>query len=390
VLGIAAGSGQWGEMAWVPALLLVLAAAAWLALGFQRHLLLGAVVRESGAGPWRRYGLYLLAVAILGVLFAVLSGMFLTLALPAMAWFLMALNSPAPSLAAGSVVLGVLALGIAAYPPARLALVLPALAVGHGPSPARIWRLSRRNGLRLLALLVLIPGLLQELLALALPADDHALLNTIPGVLLGSYLALVDTAILALAYRALSDQALPVVSPGRAGAWPALSARVAGPLVLLVLVGLGGAALWDAFYRVEPKIPIIEEARPIPEAASYSAEGDGRFLTVSKESLSLRYRIQWRITDAETYARAVAGEAARANARIDGLAVRTLRNRIGTLSLDQVRRLVDADGAALGVDDGRRANAWQGDALEKLNARVRELGIEMTSWRVELVAQPAT
>ncbi len=228
-LAFVAGTGQWAEVTWGPAALLVFAVAVWLALVFQRHLLLGAAARELGARPWRRYGLYFLAMAILGIVFGVLWAILFSLVLPGVALFLMALNSSAPWLAAGAVILGVLAFTVAAYLPARLALMLPALAVDHDPGFARTWRLTKGNGLRLLALLVVIPGVLHGLGVLALSEVEGVLSLIILDVILGSYLFLVDLGILAFAYRALSDQALPVVSSDGASAWFATGAAKRAP-----------------------------------------------------------------------------------------------------------------------------------------------------------------
>ena len=391
----------------------MLAVAVWLALVFQRHLLLGAVARESGARQWRRYGLYLLAMASLGIVFAVLWGIMFSLVLPGIALFLMVLNSSAPWLAVGAVILGVLAFTVAAYLPARLALILPALAADHDPGFGRTWRLTKGNGLRLLALLVVIPGVLHGLRDFALSEGDGVLSVIIPGVVLGSYLFLVDLGILAFAYRALSDQALPVVSSGGPSAWFGLGARYAAPVAVVVLTGLIGAGLWDAVYRVEPdevvritrlgkperietepgikfKIPGFEEAHPILETAGHYGEGDGHFLTASKDSVSLQYRIDWRVTDVKAYARTLAGEARRGNHYIQRLAEKMLRYRLAGLSLEEVRRLVDAGDAERSVDDEPRPDALLGDGLQEVNARTKELGIEITRWRVELMAQPAT
>ena len=70
--------------------------------------------------------------------------------------------------------------------------------------------------------------------------------------------------------------------------------------------------------------------------------GDGRFLTISKKSLSLTYGIDWQVSNAERYVRAGTGKAERVNERIDRLALRVLRDRISRLSPEKVRRLVDA------------------------------------------------
>ncbi len=110
---------QWGVTVLLIALLPVWAAVAWFAMDFQRHLLLGAAACELGLRPRRQYGLYLLALVLVCVFLAVFMGMLLYLVLPAMVWFLMAINSPSPWLASGTVVMWILVVGAAAYPSVR-------------------------------------------------------------------------------------------------------------------------------------------------------------------------------------------------------------------------------------------------------------------------------
>lgn len=70
--------------------------------------------------------------------------------------------------------------------------------------------------------------------------------------------------------------------------------------------------------------------------------------------------------------------------------VRTLRDQVGRLRLDEVRRLADAGGTKLSAYDGRRPDALLGDVPEAVSAMARELGIEITAWEIEVVAQPST
>ena len=397
----------WSEISRIAAALGVLAAAAWLTLEFQRHLLLGAVARGAGFRPWRRYGLYVLALVLLALLLGVLSGILLTFALPAMAFVLMALNSPAPWLAAGSVFLGVLAFAMAAYAPARLALILPALAVDHAAGASRSWRLSRGNGLRLLALLGIVT-VLQQVLEMAMPTNGVVLAKVIAGALLASYLTLVDMAILALAYRALTDQTLPVVTPDDGRPWPVLGARIAAPLSLIAVMGLGGAVLWHAVPRTEPggeplitalvqpqgveskdvekpKLPLIESTEPVRAGATFSTMGDGPFLTVHKKRLWLRYGIDWQVSNAKRFVQAGGSNAEGIKDRIDVMAQRILRDEIGKLRPEKLRHLVDTGGTELRVETEPQPSALFGDVLEDFNARAKDYGIEITLWRIEVV-----
>jgi hypothetical protein len=404
---------RWSSTGWVATALLLLIATAWLALEFQRHLLLGATACKHEAPQWRRFGLYLLAMALLCVFLTAFSGLVFNFTLPTMAWMLTALNGSEAWLIAGAVVFGVLGVALLAYPAARLALILPALAVGHDAGPAQIWRLSRGKGLRLIALLVLIPGFLQGLLNLALSSIGRALPDVITGVVLGSYLNLVHAALLAYAYRALSEQTLAKPAPVGAAPVFALSARRVRTLAVVALVGLVGAALWHSLYRIAPgdttlivrfgkpqrvesqpgirfKIPVIEDAQPIHKTASYHGEGDGQFLTISKESLSLKYRTQWRVTNAETYFRATGAEPRMVNARIRDVVMDLLRYRIAKLSAGELQHLIDTGSAELSVDDAPHSGALLDNVLKKANDRAKVLGIEITTWRVEVVDTQAS
>ena len=194
-------------------LVLVVVASAWLALVYQRQLLLGAGRPGLSRHGWRRFGLYLPAAATVGALLWLLAVVLGNMALPTVAWFLMALDDPSRWTAASSVVLGVFAYAVAAWAVARLALILPALAVDHAAGPARLWGVSQHNGGRLLVLLVMVPGLAHGLLDVTLPVGDSAL-PVMGGAAVDGYLLLVHLGILAFVYRTLSTQAF--VSPDAA------------------------------------------------------------------------------------------------------------------------------------------------------------------------------
>lgn len=403
---------QWGGTVLLIALMPIWAAVAWFAMNFQRHLLLGTAACEPGLRPWRQYGLYLLALVLVCVFLAVFMGMLLYLVLPAMVWFLMAINSPSPWLASGTVVIWILVVGTAAYPSVRLALILPAVTVDHDVALMRIWRLSRSNGLRLLLLLILIPGLLNGLLYLAVEADNHSLWITILASLLDTYLVLVYLSILAFAYRTLSgDQQLPSVNLTIAGRWRNFSARILWPLVLISLVGLGGIAVWNSLYRVEPgenivisrlgkperivsepgikiKIPLIEDTQLISKRDVYRTEGMGRFLTMTKDTLSLNYNTQWHVANAEVFARTTSGQFRLVEIRIDNLLKNELRHRIAKLSQDEVRHLLNAGMVEFSIDEKPHRDAILDGVLENINSRVMDFGIEITAWRIKSDNRP--
>ena len=75
LLPVAVNRLQWSTTAvWLVVMLLIWVALAWLALEFQRHILLGAAACRANAQPWHRYGLYLVAVVVAGTIFAVFLG----------------------------------------------------------------------------------------------------------------------------------------------------------------------------------------------------------------------------------------------------------------------------------------------------------------------------
>ena len=387
-------------------LLPIWVAIVWCAAEFQRQLLLGAEVSESEPTPWRRYGLYLLILVVLCVLLALLISLLLRLILPAMVFFLMALNSPQPLLAAGVFVLGILVVGIAAYPVVRLALMLPALTVGHNLSPGRIWRLSRHNGLRLLMLLIMIPGLFNVVLYFAFDAVNDSLLVDILRGLLNAYFILLLLSQLALAYRTLSDQPLPAIERIQTERRHPLNTHFIRPAVFILLAGVGGILAWDAVYRVEKgetatvfrlgkpvrvepksgvhiKIPLLEDTQMFSTTTTYHREGKGRFYTLSKDVLPLNYAIHWRVADSEVYARSTSGQSRIVDMRIDRLLIDILRHRVAKVGLDDIQRLVNAGAVEFSISEESSQDALFDGMLENLNARVMELGIEITACRIE-------
>ena len=388
-------------------------AVAWFALDYQRHLLMGSAASESGPRPWHRYGLYLLAMGLVCGTLAVLGGMLLYLVLPAMVWFMMALNSPSPWLASGTVVMWILVVGLAAYPSVRLALILPAMAVEHEVAPKRIWRLSQHNGLRLLVLLILIPGLLNGALYFAFEADPDSVWLMIFAGILDTYLAVVYLSILSFAYRDLSDQQLPTAIRTTLEGNRFINARRLRTMLVVALVFLISMGVWDALYRVAPgeqavisrlgkrervesepgvklKIPLIEDTQIISKQEIHRTESTARFLTMTKTTLSLNYDTHWRVADADIFARASAGRSRLVNNRIDQLLTDELRSRVAKLSSKDVQRLLKMGGEEFKIDEPPHRNALFDGVLERINSKGMEFGIEVTEWKLEIDHRPGS
>lgn len=399
---------QWNSTAvWLVVMLLIWVALAWLALEFQRHILLGAAACRANPQPWHRYGLYLVGVIVVCTAFAVFLGFLLQLVFPAIAFFSMAINSPDPWLSMGTVVLATLVAVAAAYPVVRISLFLPAVSVSQDISPKRIWRITKGNGLRLFSLLVLIPGMIVGLFAIV-RAPELAGPWIVPLVgILNIYLFFVYLSILALAYRALSDQPLPTSerSSGRYG--HLLYTRLLRPAGLVVLVGMGVVAGWDSFYRVEPgesfvvsrlgspkrvetnagiqlKIPFLEDAEPISETAVHLTKGEGTFLTMSKNMLPLKYEFQWHVADGNIFARALAGQTRHADMRIQAVANDMLRNQVSKLSERDVGSLRDAGRVEFFIGKGAHDEILLSGVLPDLNSRIAEMGLEINEWQIEM------
>ena len=396
---------QWNESVGASFLLLAYAAVAWCALEYQRQLLLGAAACKAAPMPWNTYGRYLLIVVIACVVLAVLLGMLLNMVLPAITFFALAINSPRPSTAIGLVVVGILVGVAVAYPILRFALIFPAVAVGHDVAPRRMWRLSRGNGLRLFVLLVLIPGLFSTVRFLYFEFDMDFQAATGLTALLDAYLVLVYLSTLALAYRALSDQPLPVVARAATGVSAVLGARARGPVLLALFAGLGAVSVWIALYRVDPgesvlisrwgksariesepgvhvKIPLLEKEQRVATTDSYRSEGRGRFLTLNKDAVSLQYASEWRVADIEVFTQATGGRSAIADRRIDDLFTAVLRERVASLTQEEVERLRGSGRLEFSLSDGPDSAALLDGVLENVNSRVAMLGIEITAWGI--------
>ena len=278
----------------------VWASIAWFALEYQRHLVTGPLETKSEDRLWRRYGAFFLVLVFLGLILALLLGLLLYLVLPAIVWFAMAINSPKPWLATGTVIIWILVVGAAAYPVVRLALALPAIAAKHEVTPRRIWGLSRGQGIKLLILLVLVPGLITGFISLAFETYSKQTGIMLFTGILETYFVLCYLSILAITYGELTGRLIPAKTSLKSMADQILSSRFLWPSILIIAAGIGLAAVFDAVYKVEPgqqviisrfgkpdrvksnsglsiKIPFIEQTRQVPEKELYKIEGNRRF-----------------------------------------------------------------------------------------------------------------
>ena len=379
---------------------------AWFALEFQRQLLLGAGAAESTGGSWQRYGIYLLVMGFLAGFFAVFLGLLLNLVLPGITFFTMAINSPQPWMATGTLLLWSLVVLVVSYPLVRLALAFPALAAGHSMAPGRIWRITRGNGLRLLVLLVLIPGLINGAILVIVPVEGGTPVQMAVASVLEVYLALVCLALLSQAYRALSDQALP--DAAMKTGWPRRFAPVLKPVTLVLVVGTGVAAVWDSVYRVgldehvfvsrfgkpermesspglKMKMPFVEKTDARSRQEWFTTQRDRVFLTSDKQSLPLRYVFRWQIVDAERFERSVASQTRRAEELLGHAAESALRNELIRLRGTDLELLRGAGKLHFSVDQQSSPIVPLAVVIADVNARVNEIGIAVNDWDLAVV-----
>lgn len=395
-----------GTGGWLMALP-VWAAVAMLAMEYQRQLLLGAQACAAAPSLWRQYGFYLLALGAMLSILAVVLGFLAYLVFPGMTFFVMAINSPEPWLASGTVILWTCVVLGAGYPVCRLSLLLPAAAVSHGVSPVRIWRLSRGNGFRLISLVVLVPGVINAMIFLVEPVQPGGPLTTALLGLADTYLAFFVLSLVALSYRYLSDQALPTRERPTGDTGRGRIRLPSGPVALVLLLGAGVAALWDAVYRVGPdenafisrfgqherlesdsgarvKMPFVERARVIPKTASFTAEGEGVFLTIHKKTLPLRYSFHWQIINEDVFARTSNGQTRFASRWVGDIAHSELRNEMARLGDDDLERLQQAGTVQFRAEEGAGVIGSLDGMLASVNDRVAELGVAVNAWEIEV------
>jgi hypothetical protein len=403
LLSIAAGYLNMGLITKVIALVLIGAALLWMVWCFERHLLLGAAACEADIRLRQRYGLNLLILVIGIVLLAKAIGFLLQLALLAIIYLQLAAsdNNPLPSLA---YVLGWIgAVSVVGSVPARFFLLLPAAAAGHDVTPMRLWRLTRGNGMRLFLLLVILPGVLGGFGQLALDTGRSFPGSAIVASLLTAYGGLVYLAILALAYRRLSDTPLPDVEQGVGASLLVSNARRLWSALAIVLMLFGGVVAYDAFYRIAPgefvqilrfgrperiasdpgthiKIPLIEDARPLPGV--FEASSQGTYLTNRKEPVSLDCQARWRIVDAAVFDRTAGGSTTRADQMIGDFLDSMLRERFTRLDPDDIQPLIEAGRISLPVEETGHHDPLFDGLIEDINGRIKAYGIEVTALQI--------
>ena len=385
----------------------VWASIAWFAFEYQRHLIIGPIKTNSEPGIWRRYGVFFLVLILLCLFFAIILGLLLYLVLPAIAWFSMAINSPKPWLASGAVVFWVLVVGTAAYPVVRFALALPAVAAKHEVTPRRIWKLSHGGGLKLLVLLVLIPGLINGIKILAFDAFTNQTWVSLVAGILETYFALVYLSILALSYAELSGQPVPAKTNLKTISDHILGSRFLWPSVLIVVAGISLTGIFSAIYKLEPgqkviisrfgepdrvksgagygfKLPFIEKTKQVSEKEGYKIDGNGRFYTISKESISIKYDAYWHVINANRYMQTTAAQPQPVNRRLEHLLNQELRNLISRIEPTELHKMMGEGKNKFSIENELRSDLPFDAVLIEINSRIKELGIEMTNWRFEI------
>ncbi len=379
----------------------------WFAFEYQRHLIIGSSESNSDPRMWRRYGIFCMVLILLCLFLALLLGLLLYLVLPGIAWYLMALNSPKPWLASGSVVLCTLVVGISAYPVVRFAMALPAISARHDVNPKRIWDLSQGSGFKLLILLVFVPGLIIGFKNLAFDVySDRTWVIMVTGIL-ETYFALFYLSILALSYRALSGQQLPTRTSLKSISNEIMRSRFLWPSVFMLLAGIGLAAAFDTVYKIEPgqhliiarwgkpdrvqsgsgirfKIPFIEQTRQVTEREHHKIEGSGQFFTVTKDSISITYDAFWHVIDADRYLQTTAGRPQVVNRRMEHRLQNELRNQISMLRPSELQKIMEEGTNKFSIENEIRSDLPFYTVLNEVNRRAKALGIEMTTWQFEI------
>lgn len=379
---------------------------AWFGLEYQRHLVIDPSGHESEPGMWRRYGLFLLVLVLLCLFLALFLGLLLYLVLPAIVWFSMAINSPKPWLASGSVLIWVLVVGAAAYPVVRFALALPAISARHDVTPRRIWNLSKGSGFKLLILLVLIPGLINGSISIAFEMYVNQTLIKLLAGILETYFILWYLSILALSYAELTGRRVQGKASLKSISNQILGSRFLWPAVLILAAGIGLAMAFDAVYKVEPgqqviisrfgkpdrvqsksgfniKIPFFEQTKRVSEEKFYKLEGNGKFFTIDKGNVSIKYAASWHVVNADTYLRTTASQPQLVSRRLEHLLQSQLRDRVSRLPQTDLQKILKDGTNKFSIENEFVSESSFDAVLKEVNARVKELGVEMTAWCFE-------
>ena len=380
---------------------------AWFAFEYQQHLVIGSSDTISDHRIWRRYGAFFLVLILLCLFLALLLGLLLYLVLPGIAWFLMALNSPKPWLASGSVVLWILAVGVAAYPVVRFAMALPAISARHDVTPKRIWQLSQGRGFKLLILLVFVPGLIIGFKNMAFDVHIDQTWAIIVISILETYFALFYLSILALSYGALSGKPVATKTNLKSISNQILGSRFLWPSVFILIAGVGLATAFDAVYKLKPgqnmivsrlgkpnrvksgsgirfKIPFIEQTQLVSEKERHKVEGSGQFLTVTKDSISITYDAVWHVINADKYFHTTAGQPQHVNRRLEHRLQNELRNQISRLRPSELHKIMQEGTNNFSIEYEKRNELPFDAVLNEVNSRIMALGVEMTTWQFEI------
>lgn len=360
---------------------LVLAAAAtvWFIFEFQRHLLLGKEEPPGNEPVWKRVGIYAAVVFLLTAVFSVVSGMLLAVAMPVIAALLLAAAGNQPWFASGSLILYGVCLAIAAYPVARMALVLPALAAGHGFDPKHAWRLSDGNGVKLLLLVIAIPGVLQLLATTAFTDDSVTTARIITGIAISSIYFVFSAALVASAYYSLSDVSLSNSAFVRQAP---LTNRVA-TAVLLLLVGIT-VAYQPVFHDMSMNASTRDPDRSASNVAgTYIAAGQTTLLTNTKQQVSLEFNTEWRIADPDRFLMTTGDNVTATNFRLTDASVSLLRNIASLNSFEEFTSAVEnVDGKMVSAGAPHPESLFAGSADEIFDI-AQALGVQILSFNVE-------
>ena len=122
----------------------------------------------------------------------------------------------------------------------------------------------------------------------------------------------------------------------------------------------------------------------IPKTASFTAEGEGVFLTIHKTTLPRRYSFHWQIINEDVFARTSNGQTRFASRWVGDIAHSTLRNEMARLGDDDLERLQQARTVQFRAEEGAGVITSLDGMLASVNDRVAEFGIAVNAWEIEV------